>query len=271
MKKLLTVVLSVALILSSLTLFACDSTFDGNYKEASAEEAQVFMAKAEGKESKVSVNSGIEYEIKIQSKYKADGKEESGKLTFSLKTTKGDDGLKAAAKMETESSATDGAIKTEVYATDNSTYVKTTAKGETAKIKIESNFNAYFNTLYKTIESFGGEAISEISEMLYAPKAVAAEFPEGGVKFYFDDGETSKKFKAEIDVEKDGMKVKGTAYIAFDADFNTIGTKVDISMSGENEEMTLYMVSKAYDGKVSLPSDLDTYKSGTDALAGLIG
>lgn len=250
MKKLLTLVMCLVLAIGVMGFTACgDSTFKGNYEEVDKATAAEFAESVNGESSVLDMKSGMEMEFSME----MDGEMEFS-MEYDLKCA-----YNAQQQIEMEGSVKgkgEGqSIKGDIYYSNGFMYINS----DGMKIKQAVDYEEFL----EGITSMGSDAIIDIQGVI--------EYLEmdntGSIKVYLDKGETESKVKVEVNnFSVEGVKVNGEYYYVFDANGNLIACKIDVSVTisyqGYNSSMSVYMVVKAYDGKVSLPSDLDSYQLG---------
>lgn len=250
MKKLLTLVMCLVLAIGVMGFTACgDSTFKGNYEEVDKATAAEFAESVNGESSVLDMKSGMEMEFSME----MDGEMEFS-MEYDLKCA-----YNAQQQIEMEGSVKgkgEGqSIKGDIYYSNGFMYINS----DGMKIKQAVDYEEFL----EGITGMGSDAIIDIQGVI--------EYLEmdntGSIKVYLDKGETESKVKVEVNnFSVEGVKVNGEYYYVFDANGNLIACKIDVSVTisyqGYNSSMSVYMVVKAYDGKVSLPSDLDSYQLG---------
>ncbi len=251
MKKLLTFIMCIVLAIGVMSFAACgDSTFKGNYEEVDKATAAEFAESVNGDSSVLDMKSGMEMEFSIES----ESDEFSFSMEYDLKCA-----YNAEQQMEMEGSVKGKGegqtIKGDIYYSNGLMYINS----DGMKIKQAVDYEEFL----EGVTGMGSSAIIDIEgAMTYLETDTT-----GSIKVYLDKGETESKFKLEVNnFSVEGVKVNGEYYYVFDANGNLIACKIDVSMTmsyeGYNSDMSVYMVVKAYDGKISLPSDLDSYQLG---------
>lgn len=283
MKKLLALAISLVMILGSMTLFACDSTFDGNYKEATTAEAQSFVDEAKKAEKPVAeIIFGMELSAKVSVKGKDEnGKAVEGKITAEAKSGIVDEtNFKLAAKAEiatsgiAEADAYNG--KFEAYATDGKVYLKAALKDKD-EMKMSADLGldqikAMLNL--DTLSSIAGNSVGMATGVLSMLGGIDlaqldAMLGEGVVKFYIDAD--AHKIKIELNVNADTVSemlketfkdiaVSGNVFLAFDDNYNLTGIKIDVKVNVAEMEISAEASLKAYSGSVSVPSKFEGYE-----------
>lgn len=140
-------------------------------------------------------------------------------------------------------------VKGDVYYSNGFIYMNQSGR----KIKMAYDYDAYLSEMVGS----GSAALITIQDVI---AYVGAENSVGSIKVYLDRGETVSKFKVEFnEFVLGGVKTDGEYYFVYDADGKLAAYKTDVKMTVSGTEASLYAVAKAYDGEISLPSDLDTY------------
>lgn len=296
MKKLLTVLLAAVMAAACcFGLTACgDSTFNGNYKEVSAEEQQAFVqAASEAEQNTISLVNGADLSVT------AKGTMEGVKVDVSLS-------LKAAAVGEGDDAdfQAEGSVKAKVEQPATSADA-----GEDASGFMLGNVNADLKVYYTqgygyangtvqigdteegktTLKNKTAIDLSDLSDILGMASSVSedvgqyAGLLQGGlldsvmnmsawmqldqsgnnsINVLFDLD--NKKVKADIAITDEGATVNGTLYLVFDENYNLIAIKADINIANaeSKEELTVNVTFKGYNGKINLPaaSELETYE-----------
>lgn len=289
MKKLLTLVVSLVMIIGSMTLFACDSSFDGNYKEVTTAEAQSFVNEAKNAEKAATeIIFGMEMSAKVSVKGKDEaGKDIEGKITAEAKSgVVNENEFKLAAKAEistsgiAEADAYNG--KFEAYATDGKIYLKAALKDKD-EMKMSADLGldqikAMMNP--DAMSAILGNSVGMLEmalQMVDNLDQVQAMLGDGVIKFYIDAD--AHKIKIELNVNantlsKDakamveevlglkGLDVSGNVFLAFDDNYNFTGIKVDVKVKTSEMEVSAEVSLKAYSGSVSVPSKFEGYEEG---------
>lgn len=249
MKKLLTLVMCLVLAIGVMGFTACgDSTFKGDYKEVDKEKAAAFAATIDSEGMALNLQSGIELEfsmeygsgsnsylmeINVKSAYTA---QQQVEVEGSWKTKMGG---------ETE--------KGDIYYSDGYAYMNMDGN----KIKQAVNYEMLFGYV------MSNSASSEFTDIQELIDYLDVEPTSGSVKVYLDESETVNKLKVEFnDFVFEGIKMDGECYFVYNADGVLTAYKADVKMTESGMEGSFYMMIKAYDGKISLPSDLDSYQEG---------
>lgn len=271
MKKLFAIAITLLMLFGTTTLVACDDTFNGNYKEASANETQNFIEKvAENNQEEDALADamlGMELSANVTVKGKDEnGNEKSGKLLADVKTTvENGTELKLSAKAEISGDSELPAGKLEAYASDGKLYVNSTIKGLEMKGYVEIPLDTVKGVLnVNTLGSVAGssldmgDALSEIDADAIAE--LQGKYGENAIKFYLD--ESANKLRVDIDI-KDAEdftgSLKGSVYFAFDKDYKFTGIKIDVDYVVGDMQTDINVVVKAYTGKVDVPTDFSDY------------
>lgn len=279
MKKLFAIIVSVVMVFASMTLFACDSTFSGNYKEATAEETQTFVNKvmeAQASNPALGIIAGMDLETKIIVSGKEDGKDVDATIKAEAKSTVTEDkAFNLSAKAEI--SATGNKMieayngKYEVYAAGGKVYLKM-AQDNKDEIKISMDMKLDDILGMANMDSVGYMTggmdldIDEYFEYLEDIKSTQEYFGADAIKFYLDSKDGSHKLKIEFNVvnKADIDELKGELYLAFDENYAFKGIKADLSLKEDDVKAEIFVSLKSYDGSVKLPSEseLEKYTSG---------
>ncbi len=288
MKKLVTLLLCLVLAIGTACMFGCgDATFNGNYKEVTAdsEEVQQFAAAADRAENKV-VNFGNGADFSLSVKGSAEGMkvDVSAGIKATLDTTDA-----TAAKLIAEGSvkakveATDkdksdsnANVDMKVYYKDKFVYISgkfdAAIMGQAAqadakndvKFKLPLDLDSGIQEIIKELPDGITDAIDlpigEVAGLLNGNvlKVLlnAEKESEGNVKIFIDA--ENKKVKAEIKIvnEQEKSEINGTLYLVYDENYNLIAIKVEAKMKSEEGELTAQLVFKGYTGTVKVPDGI---------------
>ena len=277
MKKLITLFLCLVLIVGTVGMTACDSTFNGRYKEVSADSAEVqqFSEETENASQKdnFDITKGAEIQIKVN------GVADNVKINFSANAKIAAVGegtnlvlqAEGSVKGKAESSAANDSGSVDVdlkfYYTDGYGYINGKSKINAAGINNETELK---NKIPLELEKGLGEMESIASSIPSASDfksfaelvdgnifaaLVAKSNEQEGIKIYLDVD--ARKVKVEISgVKENGVTGKGTIYLVYDESYNLSAFKLDVKVtSADNEEVSLFFVFKSYSGTVKVPSE----------------
>ncbi len=308
MKKLLSLTLSLIVAISCCSLFGCfgDSTFNGNYKEATADE--ITALKTELKESDKSISydaeeiakgKGYELTIKMDMEMEMDFGDLGGQIYAKYNY---DSSLKVANKEGKIISLAD--VKADVEASGAGENMDALAQGSIyfdgevayADMKIEgTDGNQTINKDYKykqevdfdQIESLtglsGGDALG-LNFVEFDLEDAIVDFEKmGKIEIDFSD-DTARKIKLTVDGDKLKEELSSTPMLGeienYDfKDFEVIfvynnetkeligyKTVIDFSFMGISYDAKIEI--KPFDGNIKAPAGLDKYENG-DITGGL--
>lgn len=256
MKKVIISIVMAVLMALALALTGCGETpsvFEGNYKTASKEEVTAFAEEAEksvGRE--LDFSQGVSVSGSMKSSMNGS---ELMNLEFSYKMKGTAEKIEFAGTIKSQGST---AMDANVYYKDGYMYINGSTSGVTVKnkkaISIEEMMSQFGGGL---AESYGSLAV------ILENYGGIEELPEG-VKISFDLGKDAKKVKVEITVSEEGTTSETVIYMVYDTNYNITALKVDsknsFDMYGMKSDSEMSIVVEPYDGKIELPSDLDTYE-----------
>lgn len=288
MKKLFAIMISVVMVFASMTLFACDSTFSGNYKEATADDTQAFINKAmeaQAENPALGIIAGMDFEAKITVSGKEDGKDVDATIKAEAKSTVTENkAFNLSAKAEVSASgnqmleAYNG--KYEAYATGDKLYLKLAQKDkDEIKISVAMKLDDILDMANMDSIGYMAENMMDVDMESYLGyleniKATQEYFGADAIKFYLDSKEGSHKLKVEFNVvnKADIGELKGELYLAFDENYALKGVKTDLSIKAEDVKVKISVSLKSYDGSVKLPSDSELEKyTNSGSLLSLLG
>lgn len=276
MKKLITLLLCLVIAIGTPCMFGCgDATFNGNYKEVSADSTEVQQfSEATAKSEMVDVTKGVEVEFKIKGNAGGSDMDISANVKVAAEGEGNDVKLQAAGSLKgkVKSSDANADMNFNIYYTNGYGYIggkmKATASGTSAeeelKFKmrwdIENSLNEIMGIASDEIDLPAGEMEGLTQGNVFAN--LIAEFEgQEGVKIYIDaDGRKARIEVSEFDVE--GTKLSGAIFFVYDENYNMTAFKLDFkAKTAENEEVSAYLVIKGFNGTVTLPSEteLKTY------------
>ena len=151
----------------------------------------------------------------------------------------------------------DSALDMNVYTGDGAMYTHTVMSlngAETANTKIKVDFG---DDLQSVLDNFAGMA-SEGAEGIDFFAMTAAELETQNVKVYIDSSDKGTKIKFEFDDTDKGENSvfgKGSAIFSFGANNLLRGYQMNYELQG----LKVFVELKPFNGKVTLPNDLDTY------------
>ena len=261
MKKLFKtlVCLTLALVMC-FGLTACGE-FDGNFKTvASADEINTTFAKVNTEESDTETG----YQLKATFKGAFENELGKGDIDMALN---GKVSIKDGVKSAIESTMTfsgsnalrayESSVDANVYTGDGAMYSHTVTflnGAETANTKIKVDFG---DDLQSVLDNFAGMA-SEGAEGIDFFAMTAAELETQNVKVYIDSSDKGTKIKFEFDDTDKGENSvfgKGSAIFSFGANNLLRGYQMNYELQG----LKVFVELKPFNGKVTLPNDLDTY------------
>ncbi|MEG9430099.1 MAG: hypothetical protein VZQ61_04160 [Christensenellaceae bacterium] len=297
MKKLVTMLLCLVLVIGTACMFGCgDATFNGNYKEVSADstEVQEFAAATENAENKV-VTFGNGADLSVSVKGTAEGKkmDVSATIKATLDTTdptapkltaEGSVKAKITATKD-EDKANNADVDAKIYYKDKFVYVtgkidaammsantQADAKND-VKMKLPVDLDAGIQGVMKNLpigeitensEISGGAVVEALNgnvlEMLISAKEEAGD----NLKIYIDA--ENKKVKAEIKIadEEEGSETNVTVYLVYDESYNLIALKIEANVKSADGDLTAELTFKGYTGKVSVPEGIEEDKDYID-------
>ncbi len=269
MKKLLTLFLCLVLTLSLALVAGCNddknSSFGGDYKEATKEEVLAFASDIEESAYEIDFSKGISLNAQISSS----SSEGSTEVEMSLKSLLKDGSFKMAGVINgTESGVVEGETIEEsgvygLYYDANKYYYYEKEDGEETKTVKELD---YQDVLPLANMNFG-YALSNIKSLNIMIERQFAMYGDG-VEYSMEATETSTKIKIAFngDVEQGGATGSADVEVVFvfDANKQLVGFSMESEVSGSHPdygEMTnvVSLTIEAFDGEIELPSDLDSY------------
>ena len=278
MKKFVTFLVCLVLAIGTACLFGCDdATFKGNYKEVSADSAEVqqFSENAEqsSRTDNLDITRGAQMEIKVKGSaegmnldFSANAKiAATGEDTYPVLQAEG--AVKGSMEYVDETESGNVNLNVKFYYTDGYAYLNGTTKTEIGEIKNETELkNKLPLELEKGLSAITGAAsllpaagavdnIFDLAEgNIFAQIVVMAEGQEN-IKIYLDAD--ARKVKIEFsEANVDGETVSGTLYLVYDAGYNVSAVKADIKIAtADSEENSVYFVFKGYTGTVKVPSE----------------
>ena len=277
MKKFVTFLVCLVLAISTACMFGCDDgTFKGNYKEVSADSAEVQRFSEEAEQSSgtdnLDITKGAEMEIKVK------GNAEGMSLDFSAKAKiaqvgeddnpvlQAEGAVKGSAEYADETQGGNVNVDVKFYYTDGYAYLDGKTKTEIGGITNETELkNKLPLELEKGLSAVTGAAslipaagaVENVTGLvegnIFAQIVVMAEGQEN-VKIYLDAD--ARKVKVEFsEANVDGETVNGTLYLVYDEGYNVSAVKADFKLTtAESGELSVYFVFKGYAGKVKVPS-----------------
>lgn len=292
MKKLVTMLLCLVLVIGTACMFGCgDSTFDGNYKEASADstEVQEFAAAAGEAENKVfTFADGVDLSLSVKGTAEGNKVDVSASVKATVDTTD-----PTAAKLTAEGSvkakitatkdedkANNANVDAKIYYKDKFVYVtgkidaammsantQADAKND-VKMKLPVDLDAGIQGIMQNlpIDEIPAEMVADalnngnVLEMLISAKEEAGD----NLKIYIDA--ENKKVKAEIKIadEEEGSEANVTVYLVYDESYNFVAFKAEAKIKSADGDLTATLIFKGYTGKVSVPEGIETDKDYID-------
>lgn len=278
MKKFVTFLVCLVLAIGTASLFGCDdATFKGNYKEVSADSAEVqqFSENAEqsSRTDNLDITRGAQMEIKVKGSaegmnldFSANAKiAATGEDTYPVLQAEG--AVKGSAEYVDEAEGANVNLDVKFYYTDGYAYLDGKTKVVIGGIKNETELKNKFSLeLEKGLGEIMGatsflsaaveiDGVADLAEgNIFAQIVVMAEGQEN-IKIYLDAD--ARKVKIEFsEANVDGETVSGTLYLVYDAGYNVSAIKADIKIAtAESEEISVYFVFKGYTGTVKVPSE----------------
>ena len=278
MKKIVTFLLSVVLIIGTACMFGCgDATFNGNYKEVSASSAEVQQFSADTESASRSENfditKGAEMELKLNGT--AEGVDVDLEANFKIASV-GDDtylALQSEGAVKGTISGTfekiegNADIDVKFYYTDGYGYLngkftmeisgvsnETTLKNK-IPLELEKGIDSIINDVSNTLPDI--RDLAELADGNLFVTLVAMSENLNGVKLYLDAD--ARKVKVEFSsIKIDEIKCDGELYLVYDEQYHMSAFKVDVKITtAAGEEMTVYFMFKNYSGTVKVPSEKD--------------
>lgn len=278
MKKFVVFLVCLVLAIGTACMFGCDDgTFKGNYKEVSADSAEVqqFSENAEksSRTENLDITRGAQMEIKV--KGSADGMTldfsanakiaQVGEENYPVLQAEG--AVKGSMEYVNETQGGNVNLDVKFYYTDGYAYLNGKTETEIGGVKSETELkNKLPFELEKGLSAITGAAsvlpgaddIEDIAALaegnVFAELVLMAEGQEN-VKIYLDAD--ARKVKVEFsEANVDGETVSGTLYLVYDAGYNVSAVKADFKMAAaDSEEISVYFVFKGYTGTVKVPGE----------------
>ena len=286
MKKIITLLLCLAISLGMVSMVGCgDATFNGNYKEVTEEQqAEFVQAAAEAEQTSISFANGADLSLSVKGKVKNDDVDVNIDASVNLKAVaitaeeKTDYQAELSVKAKVDGIPTVDKIDADVkaYYADETAFANGSVQiGKDADGKIDlKNFISLkgmdLSSLMSMVSGMAGGATSDlpveqISELLgsnlltnlvaYADLMSENEESTASIKLLFDLD--AKKVKAEIKAEIEDTKIESTIYLVFDEKYNVIAIKVEAKATMNGNDISANFSFKGYNGKVNLPSEND--------------
>lgn len=257
MKKLVALMLTVLIGTCAIMFAGCGSSFDGNYKEVEKGEVQTFsdeVSKTEGNAG-VSIDYSKGFSLSANYELKTAGVSMSAKVE--AKVVAVDEKVEMSGKVETNVGAK---MNGEVYYKDGYGYVNVSTNGISAKLKSKASVD----------EILGSYTKLDDGDYCSLPELLVEFGGIDGVKFYMDKTDAGCKIKIVVpEMEKSASEagigkvtVKGEFYLVYDAQNRLTAVKASmetIQKSGNDNLLKISFVAEPFSGKVSFPSDLDSY------------
>ena len=238
----------------AFALTGCGSAFDGNYKEAKAEEVAAFSENVENAEgTKIDYSNGVSAKVTMNTTIGA----VISKMDMDYKMKGVGDKIEVAGKVFATGEKNNENFDASVYYKEGYMYINGKYAGVTVKQKTAISIEGMMSQMdLGMIDHY-----SSLPAIL-AEYSFQAELPEN-IKVYFDIGKDTQKVKVEINISENESTSKTTIYLIYDADYNLTALKVESKTSsnvfGAVYEVELNLTVEVYNGKINIPSDLDTY------------
>lgn len=292
MKKFLTSVLATVMLALTIAFTACastgDTTYKGNYQEIDSQ--QLYTATKDLSQAVEGNFIGIKIDMKVSQSSISDNSESSSCVEFSgAVVNTGENYILANLKMVVRESTETTSIKnthemTVNFYIDGYNYYmhtiisKSGSSGNTSEETKQQISQSTFNDiLEESLNSSGGEVTIPSTESGFIDY-VQELCDTKGYKFSADltNGSKIKVEIGDLNAFSDYMKSQNTSiynilvevneyemFYIYDKDNNFVAEKVsqDVSVSNSYNTSTVKVNSelKAYNGNVTLPTDLDTY------------
>lgn len=250
MKKLLLVMLSVIIALSTAMMFGCGETsiFDGNYQEVGLESTEMSTfseAVISAEQHQLQLGSGMKVKVVLDVKEGDD----SMYVKMDMDLLEVEQSLQMQGSMNMKMQGMDTTAT--LWHKDNYMYMNASAQGQTVKRKMPV-----------TIDEFIGDQTGGMLNMDFSFIETLENYSsQEGVKFYLEDGEQYKKFKIEVpQTQVEGMTMEASVYFLFDADYKLVGVKSKVvNDMGAEGKFDVALEITPWEGTINLPSDLDSY------------
>lgn len=277
MKKFVAFLVCLVLAIGTACMFGCDDgTFKGNYKEVSADSAEVqqFSENAEksSRTDNLDITRGAQIEIKAKSNaegmtldFSADAKiAQVGEDNYPVLQAEGT--VKGSMEYVDGTQGGNVNLNVKLYYTDGYAYLNGTTKTEIGGVKSETELKNKLSfelekglsAITDAVSLLPAAAIDNVADLaegnVFAEFVVMAEGQEN-VKIYLDAD--ARKVKVEFsEANVDGETVSGTLYLVYDSGYNISAVKADFkTATADSEEISVYFVFKGYTGTVKVPSE----------------
>lgn len=252
MKKLLAFITCLVLAMGLMAMAACgggeeDATFKGNYQQINRAAATAFAEEVQSDSDVFGFKTGMELKFNME----GGSGDEYFYMEYDLKCAS-ENGMPSKMAGSTVMKMGGFTVKGNVYYTDGYMYVNSMGQ----KIKMAMDYDEYIE---EQMGMGGASALMSIQDVLeYVGEE--AETSVGNIKIYLDQGETVNKLKIEFKgFDMGDMKIDGAYYFVYNTNGELTAFKTDAKMTIDGYKTSFYMVAKAFDGNISLPSNLDTY------------
>ncbi|MBR7160128.1 MAG: hypothetical protein IKD20_03720 [Clostridia bacterium] len=269
MKKLSSVLLTMALVLSAFSFAGCaPSTFDGNYVERSADEIAMLNSVIEGVDSEVNYARGyhftIDMDMDITTLYYGDPMKIDADISMDYKAKGIDlDNIKLAGYMDVTIGATwRGRNEVETSAGEiyyDSEYLYFKSGGEKTKSRL--SFEDASGTEVDSYLSYMPSDDSDLEDVLQFVDDIDS------VKYYTDVDSNTIKVKVVFDNNSESADdvIKGEIYFVYDVrTYEMIGLKMDYVANMYVNKMDISadvnIAVDPWNGNIILPNDLGTYE-----------
>ena len=289
MKKLVTMLLCLVLVIGTACMFGCgDATFNGNYKTVTEEEQATFVQEA-AKAEKASISSidftkGADVSLSVKGKVKNDDVNVNVDASVSLKAIavtvdeKTDYQAEVAVKAKADGVPTVEKVDADVkaYYADETAYLNGSVQiGKDAEGKIDlKNFISLkgmdIQSLIAMVSGMAGDAMDELPididqisgildtnliQTVVGLSALVNMSEESGISVNLLFDLDANKVKAEIKVDKDDTKIDGALYIVLDENYNLTAVKIELKATVDGGDISVDFSFKGYNGKVNVPNE----------------
>ena len=285
MKKLITILLCAVMALSVVAMTGCgDSTFNGNYKEATAEEVAAYAqtVSQDANNATLDYNSGIEVSVKSEMKITDATSTVEENAEIKGKAIAKDNALQmeSSFKMSMENSVDATAsvsIEGNAYFANDYIYAnaKVTSADQTAdqKVKVNMPFDVFFDNQVD-VQTDLSSILLEVQQ--YTAMGIA------NIKYEMETNDNGTKVRISVPQQDFSFdptptysisgSVKAEFVFVYNAQNQIVAVKTVLESSGSTtvEGATMNTVQKQeaivkpFSGSVSLPADLDTYTEAPD-------
>ncbi len=280
-RKLITILLALLLAITPLFAVACGGTensggsggtsdeksiFDGNFKEVTKEEAQLFIASVVETDNIEIVSKGFKLDFQYEANVIKGDNSAKMNLAYDAKSSLVDDKVQMATKSEyvfdskglSESEVVNtlsfGGANFELYILNNNCYIKYGIAEQRAFETLEE-LQMVFKVYFEPVDEF-----------VFYLDFLNANFENQDVnmKCCIDENEDYSKIKFEVKMEQGEEANEVFVEYIYDENKSLIAYQMELSSVGISYEGFDYNISASltfepYSGEIEFPNDLDTY------------